>query len=449
MGTVIAIAFLVYVATLVVAFIWNVVSAVSSRRVPGAESQPQSAATPTLVVTLVHGTWAPKAAWLREDSLLCRSVLAAFPDQVLRFVPFRWSGHNSVSARFRGAQALAAKLGAMRREWPEARHVLIGHSHGGFVALSALRGAALDERICGVACFSTPFLMARIRPMSRLAKVGLTVTPALLAAFGFGQAVVHSPLGAIVERHEQLKGVFGLLMLVLAALAWYWTPRAVQRLSARVFERMQLPELASHRLFIVRAPRDEASAALGAAQILNFAVSRIWDRASSILDDAIRRGDVWLEAVERIRWPLHAFNVVLVAAAVFIAVVVVPKTTFSAATANTVCAVLLGIAGVSWGLLLGASWGKIIGLLLLGVVAAPLPVLLALLAIPFAPELAVVSLVLDVSAEATPSGVWTVRQLPPEPDRAADAGPTLMHSVAYQDPAAIAALIDWMQARVR
>ncbi len=448
MGTVIAIAFLVYVATLVVAFIWNVVSAVSSRRVPGAESQPQSAATPTLVVTLVHGTWAPKAAWLREDSLLCRSVLAAFPDQVLRFVPFRWSGHNSVSARFRGAQALAAKLGAMRREWPEARHVLIGHSHGGFVALSALRGAALDERICGVACFSTPFLMARIRPMSRLAKVGLTVTPALLAAFGFGQAVVHSPLGAIVERHEQLKGVFGLLMLVLAALAWYWTPRAVQRLSARVFERMQLPELASHRLFIVRAPRDEASAALGAAQILNFAVSRIWDRASSILDDAIRRGDVWLEAVERIRWPLHAFNVVLVAAAVLIAVVV-PKTMFSAATANTVCAVLLGIAGVSWGLLLGASWGKIIGLLLLGVVAAPLPVLLALLAIPFAPELAVVSLVLDVSAEATPSGVWTVRQLPPEPDRAADAGPTLMHSVAYQDPAAIAALIDWMQARVR
>jgi pimeloyl-ACP methyl ester carboxylesterase len=447
-GTVIAIAFLVYVATLVVAFIWNVVSAVSSRRVPGAESQPQSAATPTLVVTLVHGTWAPKAAWLREDSLLCRSVLAAFPDQVLRFVPFRWSGHNSVSARFRGAQALAAKLGDMRQEWPEARHVLIGHSHGGFVALSALRGATQDERIRGAACLSTPFLLARVRPMSRLAQVGLTVTPALLVAFGFGQAVVHSPLGAIVDRHEPLQGAFGLLTLMLAALAWYWTPRAVRALSARVFERMQLPELAPHRLFVVRAPGDEASAALGAAQILNFAVSRIWDRASSVLDDAIRRGDLWLEAVERIRWPLHAFNVALVIAAVSIAFVV-PKATFSVATANAVCAVLLGIAGVSWGLLLGGSWGKIIGLLLLGVIAAPLPVLLALLAIPFAPELAVVSLVLDVSAEATPPGVWTVRQLRPEPDRTADAGPTLMHSVSYQDTAAIAALIDWMQARIR
>ena len=448
MGTVIAIAFLVYLATLVVAFIWNVVSgAVSSRRVPGAETQSRSDATPTLVVTLVHGTWAPNAAWLREDSLLCRSILAAFPDQVLRFVPFRWSGHNSVSARFRGAQTLAAKLGALRQEWPEARHVLIGHSHGGFVALSALREAALDERICGVACLSTPFLMARVRPMSRLARVGLTVTPALLVAFGFGQVVVHSPLGAIVDRHEDLKGVFGLLTLVLAAFAWYWTPRAVQRLSARVFERMQLPELAPHRLFIVRAPRDEASAALGAAQILNFAVSRIWDRASSILDDAIRRGDVWLEAVGKVRWPLHAFNVALVVAAVLMAFVV-PKTTFSAATTNIVCAVLLGIAGVSWGLLLSESWGKIIGLLLLGVIAAPLPVLLALLAIPFAPELAVVSLVLDVSAEATPPGVWTVRQLRPEPDRAPD-GATLMHSVAYQDTAAIAALIDWMQARIR
>jgi pimeloyl-ACP methyl ester carboxylesterase len=150
-GTVIAIAFLVYLATLVVAFIWNVVrSAVSSRRVPGAGTQSQSDAMPALVVTLVHGTWASNAAWLHEDSLLCRSLRAAFPDQVLRLAPFRWSGHNSVSARFRGAQALAAKLGAMRQEWPEARHVLVGHSHGGFVALSALRGATLDERICGV-----------------------------------------------------------------------------------------------------------------------------------------------------------------------------------------------------------------------------------------------------------------------------------------------------------
>jgi pimeloyl-ACP methyl ester carboxylesterase len=446
-GTVIAIAFLVYLATLVVAFIWNVVrSAVSSRRVPGAGTQSQSDATPTLVVTLVHGTWASNAAWLHEDSLLLRSLRAAFPDQVLRLVPFRWSGHNSVSARFRGAQALAAKLGSMRQEWPEARHVLIGHSHGGFVALSALRGATLDERICGVACLSTPFLMARVRPLSRLAKIGLTVTPALLVAFGLGQAVVRSPLGAIVDRHEPLQGAFGLLMLVLAAFAWYWTPRAVRGLSARVFERMQLPELAPHRLFIVRAPGDEASAALGAAQILNFAVSRLWDRTSSILDDAIRRGDQWLEAVGRIRWPLHAFNVALVVAAV---AVVVPKNTFSVATTTVVCAVLLGVAGVSWGLLLGQSWGKAIGLLLLGVIAAPLPVLLALLAIPFAPELAVVSLVLDVSAEATPSGVWTVRQLRSQPDPAPGASLTLMHSVAYQDAAAIAALIEWMQARIR
>jgi hypothetical protein len=111
--------------------------------------------------------------------------------------------------------------------------------------------------------------------------------------------------------------------------------------------------------------------------------------------------------------------------------------------------VLLGIAGVSWGLLLGESWGKLIGALLLGVVAAPLPVLLALLAIPFAPELAVVSLVLSVSAEATPAGVWTVRQLRSEPDPAPDASATLMHSVAYQDAAAISALIEWMQARIR
>jgi pimeloyl-ACP methyl ester carboxylesterase len=448
-GAVIASAFLVYIATLVAALIWNAVSsALVSRRMAGVETQSQSAATPTLVVTLVHGTWAANAAWLRADSALSRSLLAAFPDHVLRFVPFRWSGRNSVSARFRAGQVLAQKLSAMRQEWPAARHVLVGHSHGGFVALSALRGATTDERIRGVACLSTPFLMARARPMSRLARAGLTVTPALLVAFGCGQAVEHSPLGPIVDRHESLQGAFGLLVLVLAALAWYWTPRAVQALSARVFERMQLPQLEPNQLFVMRAPGDEASAALGAAQILNFAVTRIWDRMSAILDDAIRRGDLWLDLLGRIGWPLHAFNAALVAAAALVAFGV-PRTVLSLDTATIICAVLLGVAGVSWGLLLGQSWGKLIGLLLLGVIAAPLPVLLALLAIPFAPELAVVSLVLNVSAEPTPPGVWTVRQLRPEPDAAEDPGTILMHSVAYQDSAAIASLIDWMRARIR
>jgi hypothetical protein len=290
--------------------------------------------------------------------------------------------------------------------------------------------------------------MARIRPMSRLARAGLTVTPALLVAFGLGQIVARSPLGPIVDRHEPLQVAFVLLVLALAALAWRWTPRAVQTLSARVFERMQLPELAPNQLFVMRAPGDEASAALGAAQILNFAVSRIWDRASSILDDAIRRGDRWLDVIGRLRWPFHAFNAALVAAAVAIALVA-PPTLISAKAANIVCAVLVSIAGVSWALLLGATWGKLVGLLLLGVIAAPLPVLLALLAIPFAPELAVVSLVLNVSAEATPPGVWTVRQLRPQPESATDASSILMHSVAYQDSAAIAALIGWMQQRVR
>jgi hypothetical protein len=211
---------------------------------------------------------------------------------------------------------------------------------------------------------------------------------------------------------------------------------------------MQLPQLEPNQLFVMRAPGDEASAALGAAQILNFAVTRIWDRMSAILDDAIRRGDLWLDLLGRIGWPLHAFNAALVAAAALVAFGV-PRTVLSLDTATIICAVLLGVAGVSWGLLLGQSWGKLIGLLLLGVIAAPLPVLLALLAIPFAPELAVVSLVLNVSAEPTPPGVWTVRQLRPEPDAAEDPGTILMHSVAYQDSAAIASLIDWMRARIR
>ena len=88
----------------------------------------------------------------------------------------------------------------------------------------------------------------------------------------------------------------------------------------------------------------------------------------------------------------------------------------------------------------------IYGFIFLGVVFAPLPILLGLLLLPFGPGLAPFAVLLDVSAEPTPPGVWTVHQLPTQPH--GEPIP-LMHSASYQLPEAIELVLSWLRERAK
>ena len=114
-------------------------------------------------VTLVHGTWAKDAAWLKEDSKLCQGLSRIEPPPIIR--SFHWSGRNSHDARLQAARALTKQLGETSAEHPLAEHHLIGHSHGGNVALYALRDSAVCDRIASVVCLATPFIHAQARPI--------------------------------------------------------------------------------------------------------------------------------------------------------------------------------------------------------------------------------------------------------------------------------------------
>ncbi len=95
------------------------------------------------VVTLVHGTFAMHASWMRdaavkahaavqvEESSLC-AELRELPGTVLR--RFCWSGGNSHTARLQAGDDLAEYLRALRSEFPNAKHFVIAHSHGDNVA---------------------------------------------------------------------------------------------------------------------------------------------------------------------------------------------------------------------------------------------------------------------------------------------------------------------------
>src|SRR4051812_25853259 len=91
------------------------------------------------IVTLVHGTFARHAKWTFEQSNLCQTLRTSLDNRVL-FKRFEWSGRNSLSARLAAARRLRSELSQSFTEHPTAKHYVIGHSHGGYIALRALRG---------------------------------------------------------------------------------------------------------------------------------------------------------------------------------------------------------------------------------------------------------------------------------------------------------------------
>src|SRR5262245_52275955 len=148
-----------------------------------------------VVVTLVHGTWGRgfleahrkrvkrHASWTEEKSQHVEAIRRSLGDAVL-IERFDWSGRNSHRARLRAAGDLATHLSGLVERYPNAAHAIVAHSHGGNVALYALQKSGLVDRVNGVVCMATPFVILRARQWTAASLVLLkaaTLTPFALA----------------------------------------------------------------------------------------------------------------------------------------------------------------------------------------------------------------------------------------------------------------------------
>lgn len=122
------------------------------------------ARSPRTLIVLIHGTFATGAPWTRPGSWFGRSLAEALERRSvdgadLTFVD--WSGGNSHAARTEGSRALAARV----RAFDPSQHdscFLVGHSHGGNVALHAIvHDETVRGRVDGVVTLATPFLIFR------------------------------------------------------------------------------------------------------------------------------------------------------------------------------------------------------------------------------------------------------------------------------------------------
>jgi pimeloyl-ACP methyl ester carboxylesterase len=167
-------------------------------------------------VTLVHGTFSDSSVWTEP---FLEQVRREAGDDV-EFHRFAWSGANSQHERLKAAQALRTHLLDLRdrRGLPQ---IVIGHSHGGTVALYAARHRDVRRCVRGIACLGTPFFDVRPRSL-RLAAgwtlLGLAATVAALLLPVVALAFVWANVGWPRPMSSEGVGMI-VLEIVVRALA--------------------------------------------------------------------------------------------------------------------------------------------------------------------------------------------------------------------------------------
>jgi pimeloyl-ACP methyl ester carboxylesterase len=391
------------------------------------------------IVTLVHGTFARKAPWTLPGSPLCLALAEHFSGRV-QLRRFDWSGRNSFRARSAGVAALAQDLDRTRREWPGTAHYLVGHSHGGSVAIGAAMKCPAGA-VDGVVCLATPVLTTRLRRFSPTVRT--------MIGFGFFLTLV---LPWIDFEHSDADPTnletAAIIVSALLAFGWY---RIARRLAHTICDAQPYSRLDPQRVAFVRSPFDEASGVIGLANLLSWTVSRLTagpfdlvasferlepgrSRVRMALGYAALTGLGWVLWLVLERLPpdtSRGWVGVVTALAAFFAMLV-----GGTAFALTLIAPLLRRARhydmVKWIL-----WPVYFELMVFGgFIFVPAILLMSLAhAAAVGIELLLCSVLVEVTAEPCPAGNWTVYQLSPPPEG------NLRHSSVYESDAGLAALI--------
>jgi Alpha/beta hydrolase family len=141
-------------------------------------------------IFLVHGTFARNAEWTQKDSKLRRTLGEKLKTD--NFEPVSWSGANTTAARRGGVENLRSKLRDSLTTNPSRRHIVIGHSHGGTIALRTVAEFEFVKNV-SVILLSTPILIPRKRTLSF--RLGYTLAMGTYLSATLGLAVSVALLG--------------------------------------------------------------------------------------------------------------------------------------------------------------------------------------------------------------------------------------------------------------
>ena len=305
----------------------------------------------------------------------------------------------------------------------------------------------------GVVLLSTPILIPRKRTFSF--RLGFT-----LAAGSYFSAAISVVLLAVLcgNNLPSLNVPSNLLVIpsmIAAGLGLLLLYRYLRRLTSLIVAENGRAVPTDMQLLIIRESADEASSFFGAFQLCSRAISMVFTG----IEFAAESLEAWTKkaSMEPLRRRTVIPNLIFVTAVLgsvtfgLYAVHDSFHVTFSALTTIVILAVVA--AGLSFNRRMGsglASHGyfMVFGMLLLPLwsLAFPIWVLLAVLLLPVREAILSAPFV-ELSAETTPLGCWSVNHFVPSAE--AFAGWGLSHSAAYNDPEVLRLIVDWVKQRSR
>jgi hypothetical protein len=215
-------------------------------------------------------------AWF-EDGSSVRCEIEQFTSVRFETEVFRWSGRNSFRRREQAALEFRTHLQRERARRPEARHIVLAHSHGGTVAAQALTAAYFSDTdpppVDGLICLATPFAFPILA----------TRYQRKLIAYSAGSFLAALLLAALLSFID-LTVVPGFLLLASSVVLTSKIAEAINRLPRplELIVRWSMPVRDDIPVYTLRSSRDEASLALGLAQTLHAVVSRLSTEAQQL-----------------------------------------------------------------------------------------------------------------------------------------------------------------------
>jgi pimeloyl-ACP methyl ester carboxylesterase len=399
-------------------------------------------------IFLVHGTFAKNAQWTQKDSALCATLRRELCTEDIKPIP--WNGTNTTWGRQEGLSKLATELRKSLDANPANQHIVIGHSHGGTIALQAAASPEFFGKVAAI-LLSAPILVPRKRSFSY--RLGFTMAFGAYFSAGTGLVLLAAILGRIWPALRTSSPILVPSCTIAAALALLLLYRHLRNLSTAVVTANGRSVPIEARLLIVRESADEASDFLGAFQLCSRAISMIFTTIEFAADSLER----WTKKAST--EPLGARTLIpnlilLTAALASVAFVLhIVSGTFHVSSSTTTTLVIFVIAAVGiWFHRGTASWlashGYFMGvgmvLIPLWVLAFPIWLLLAIILFPIREAILVAPFV-DLSAETTPEGFWGVHHFVPTADVFAGWG--LSHSAPYNDPRVLKLIVRWIKER--
>jgi hypothetical protein len=180
-------------------------------------------------VVVVHGTFAENADWIQPGSQFLQSLGCRIGKRSIH--TFVWSGLNSHKARSEAGQDLALFVNRLCLTESFQRVWCVTHSHGGNVALYALRDSQFAQRLAGIVFFGTPFFHVRPRNIQRFCKVfswmlGGLASVLFLLSFGVIFSIFMVVVIALSSEHIFWSLSLSIGFFALMGVFNYWAERS-------------------------------------------------------------------------------------------------------------------------------------------------------------------------------------------------------------------------------